>query len=312
YASIFQFMHPGVHPSIREGYLALVKNAFFFADSGTDPFFLSPSNAEAAWQGSLNLQRNFTYNMQAFAFKRSFLDSMRVDGCIFQSQFPDYYLANFAMAKGKRILISHDPLTVAGISTASYGYTLFNDLEKEGADLLHATYADDSLYPQYRDLILPGSSYRTNFIITMGHVARNIGANASTARGSERYRKIQTLTCIESQRDPKWMKSTQVGRKIWESLSLSERVWAAWVGYQWSRGVAPKNRENLRDYAFAALQERIATGEFARLAEVYEMLDRKPKPVVRKQVRFAARAKARGAATQERPQELDRSTPFQN
>jgi hypothetical protein len=98
-------------------------------------------------------QRNvFNTVRQAFAFSRSFLNKVRREGAIFHSPFPDYYLANMAIGMGDTIAVSPQPLTVAGVSRASFGYTLFNNLEAEGATLLNTKLREDPLYATLRSL----------------------------------------------------------------------------------------------------------------------------------------------------------------
>ena len=131
YSAIFQFLHPGVAPWERRGYVADLKNAFFFADKRL-PFRLSKEDASRAVHGSLGLRRNFTFNIQAFVFSRTFLDALRADGPVFRSPFPDYYLANIALAKARSVVVIPAPMAIAGVSKASFGFTLFNGLEEQG------------------------------------------------------------------------------------------------------------------------------------------------------------------------------------
>jgi hypothetical protein len=57
------------------------------------------AEAMKAVNGSLGLRRNFTFNIQGFAFSRKFLGELQADGAVFRSPFPDYYLANVVFAK---------------------------------------------------------------------------------------------------------------------------------------------------------------------------------------------------------------------
>ena len=128
YSSFYQFMHPGVAPWAPGGYVAEIKNGFFFVGQ-KDPFLLSTEQAFKAVKGSVGLRRNFTFNIQAFIFSQVFLRRLKQDGPIFQSSFPDYYIANVAMAKSKSVLVLPEPMSIAGVSKVSVGYALFNGLE---------------------------------------------------------------------------------------------------------------------------------------------------------------------------------------
>jgi hypothetical protein len=66
-------------------------------------------------------------------------------------------------------------LTVAGVSRASFGYTLFNNLEAEGATLPNAKLREDPLYATCEPHFLPGPTYNTNYILTMAHVVQKLG-----------------------------------------------------------------------------------------------------------------------------------------
>ena len=76
YSSLYQFMHPGVAPWQPSGYVADVRNGFFFEDQ-TQPFVLSAGDRRRAVEGSLSIRRNFTFNMQCFVFSRALIQKCR-------------------------------------------------------------------------------------------------------------------------------------------------------------------------------------------------------------------------------------------
>lgn len=271
YSAVYQFMHPGVSPFLREGYLELLKIGFFFAQR-ENPFRLNEKDAALAWQGSLDIKRNFGLSTQPFTFKRTFLESLRINGKIFHSTYPDYYLANLAMAKGKNIIVSPDPYAIAGVSTASFGYTLINSLQEAGKDILNAPLLNDPLYPKYEQHLLPGSHYQDNFIVTMGHVAKNMPTNYSLQTGIKRYRRLQLFSHIKMQNELWWMKSEN-GKFLWSKLKVTEKIWALWATFYCRAGKNNKIRSMISETASIPVQIRIATGEFARLPQVYEMLE---------------------------------------
>jgi glycosyltransferase involved in cell wall biosynthesis len=196
YTALFQYFHPGVAAWQPEGYIIDLRYGVFF-DGQEDIFNLDPQAATHAVKGSLLLERNFAFNMQSFCFSRQFLHSLRRNGKIFHSPFPDYYLANVAMACGKNIMVSPKPIAIAGVSKASFGYTLFNNLEDAGAALLATDLEQDKFYRVYQDCLLPGPSYNTKYIITMLHVKDCLGNFIDCDVAIKKYRKIQLMSIID-------------------------------------------------------------------------------------------------------------------
>lgn len=196
YAPIVQFFHPSVAPWKPEGYVTLVKNGSFF-ENLCSPRFLPRSEAESLVEGSLVFQRSFSFNMQAMIFRRKFLDQLRVNGSIFQTPFPDYYLANLAFYTANKLLIINRPFAIQGVSRPSFGYTLFNDLESKGEQLLNnpplENYDDKVLLYN----ILPGSGYNTNYLITMYFLSKKINCKNFISVDFKKYRMIQISLLIK-------------------------------------------------------------------------------------------------------------------
>ena len=221
YNNIYQFWHPGVAPWEPSGYLLDVRHAFFFA--GRDkPFLLSTDDAKRAALGSVRLLINFSFNSQAIVYKRSFLARLSCDGPVYRSPFPDYYIANVALMRSARTVVIPEPLAVAGVSKASFGFTMYNNLEDRGDALLNTRLPEDPVYRDLQEHILPGPSYNTNCLVAMEYVARalpELGEHADV----ERYRKAQIYGAI----------AKHLGRTITEDdwaqftakLSKSERAW---------------------------------------------------------------------------------------
>jgi SAM-dependent methyltransferase len=280
YSSLYQFFHPMVAPWQRLGYVTDLRNGFFL-EGRSLPFVLSTTAAERAVRGSLTLQRNFTFNMQAFSFSCKFLEKMRVDGKVFHSPFPDYYLANMAMGMAERIAISPEPLAVAGVSRASFGYTLFNNLEDKGAAMLNAKLREDEMYAAVETHLLPGPAYNTNYIITMAHVAAKLGSRAPTPVDYERYRRMQIFAVISAQSRLDWMRA-EPGSLLWARLSGRERAWASYVGLLNWRAKAGGGRaqklieainNSLNSPGFAAIQLHMVAGRFGHLPELLDALE---------------------------------------
>lgn len=197
YSAIYQFVHPGVAPWAQAGYIAEVKNGFFFKEK-KEPFMLSPKQVSKALQGSIRLRRNFTFNIQAFVFSREFLSRLKQLGPIFHSPFPDYYIANVALANSKSTLVIPDPLCIAGVSKASVGYTVFNNLEDQFSKLLNTKLIQDPLYNNIKQFLLPGPLYNSNYILTMEHVLKNSRSFEHIKINFHQYRRLQIYSSFVS------------------------------------------------------------------------------------------------------------------
>lgn len=195
YNSLYQFFHPGVAPWEPSGFVSDLRYGSFFQNID-DFFVLDPVQAQNAVKGSLDFNRNFTFNMQSFCFDRKFLDSIRINGKVFHSPFPDYYLANVAFANAAKIVVAPKPISIAGVSKKSFGFTLFNNLETKGAELLATKLEQDPVYQEFNHHILPGPMYNTNYFITMKYVETAIGKEIPTLCNHKKYRRLQILTNI--------------------------------------------------------------------------------------------------------------------
>jgi hypothetical protein len=221
YTAIYQFMHPGVAPWAPEGYVSDLKWGFFFRDRH-EPFLLTAPDARQAVFGSLELRRNFTYNSQAFCFSRVLLSRIAGDGPVYLSPFPDYYMANVAMAQSRSTVIVPEPLAIAGVSKASFGFTLFNGLEERGASMLKTHLASDPVFQEIERKLLPGPSYNINYAVTMEYVARQTWEILRGRVDYDRHRKVQIMSALQS--------VEQVRSAVWPELrarlSASEGEWA--------------------------------------------------------------------------------------
>lgn len=280
YSALFQFFHPMVAPWQRAGYVTDLRNGFFF-ENRQEAFLLDKSTTRKAVAGSLTLHRNFTFNMQAFAFSRKFLDEVRINGKIFHSPFPDYYLANMVMGMADKIVISPNPLAVAGVSRASFGYTLFNNLEGKGAAMLNAKLREDELFTAVEPHLLPGPAYNTNYILTMAHVAQKLGGAVTTQVDYQRYRRMQIFAVIMAQSRLDWMRAAP-GSLVWARLSTAEKAWASYVGLlNWrakagggrAQKVIDSMNNSLNSPGFAAIQMHTVAGRFGRLPELLDALE---------------------------------------
>ncbi len=223
YSGLYQFMHPGVAPWAPEGYVSDLKYAFFFRDEN-EPFPLSAEDAHRAVAGSLHFQRNFTYNSQAFLFSRALLSRVSVEGCVYLSPFPDYYLANVALALSRSTIVVPAPLTIAGVSKASFGFTLFNGLEGQGESLLNTKLNEDPVFREIEHKLLPGAAYQVKFAVTMEYVARNIRKVMHERVDFGRHRRLQIVSIL--QRPDHGASADTLWPELRQRLSASEIEWA--------------------------------------------------------------------------------------
>ena len=279
YCAIYCFMHPGVAPWDRQGYVADVKNGFFFV--GRDaPFLLSRSEAQRAVSGSIGLRRNFTFNIQAFAFSRAILGRLREDGPIFRSPFPDYYLANIALTKARSTVVVPMPMSIAGVSKASFGFTLFNDQEEKGAQLLNAKLAADPLYREVERFLLPGPLYNTNYVLTMEHVARYASGFVDRGVDYGRYRRLQIFALLSAGSGS--LSRTSNGGALWAKLTMPEKLWAAALSLPLLLGrllglgsrVQQVLQRLLSPYGFRPKQVILDRGNFTRLIQIFEAIQK--------------------------------------
>jgi glycosyltransferase involved in cell wall biosynthesis len=277
YSNIYQFWHPGVAPWEPSGYLIDVRHGFFF--KGRDePFLLSEEQAKRAARDSIRLRISFSFNSQAVMYRRSFLRVLSADGPVYRSPFPDYYIANVALARSKSTVVIPQPIAVAGVSRASFGYTMYNSKEKEGAALLNTKLETDPVYRSIEQRLLPGPSYATNFVVAMEYVARAL-PELNERVDYRKYRRVQicavfrAILCGEASRDL-WL-------QVRERLSPWERTWASCVWFVLSRAA---RSGPMRKRVLAGLHKILSMSgsdpmvrhcgkhNFARVTELYDAL----------------------------------------
>lgn len=282
YSGRYFFVHPGAQTIELSGYLDSSHYGFFFFNTDkslrNEAYLLNPNDAHKAWNDSIECRRSFSFSMQAFTFNRNFLEKIKIDGKLFHSLFPDYYLANIAMAYGKTMLICPERIVIQGVSTASYGYMLFNNLEKQGDKFLNIQTYNDKIFDTYKKYLLPGSSYQDKYIITMGHVVNNVPKKANAKCGINRYRRYQIFCGINKNKPMNWLFMTDDGKNLWKHLSLTWKVWTLFMTLLLHIGKKVKIKglgiviRNMDMYTSDKLHYRLVTGEFSRLSEVFNFL----------------------------------------
>ena len=255
YTDFYQFWHPGVAPWEPSGYVIDVRHAFFFVGRN-EPFVLSREEAIRAARGSIRLKLNFSFNSQAVIYKNTFLEKLKSDGPVYRSPFPDYYVANVALARSSSTVVVPQPLAVSGVARASFGFTIYNDEEKAGEALLNTKLEGDPVFKEIKHLLLPGPAYNTNFVVAMEYVARAI-PELKESVDFARYRRIQLLSAFESGF------SGNLDVKRWadvkKQLSVAERVWCS---VAWRLLQASKRHPLIKTYALPRLKRQTSMSDF--------------------------------------------------
>jgi glycosyltransferase involved in cell wall biosynthesis len=278
FSSLFQFFHPGVLPAKPLGVVQTLPTADFMAQRDY-PFVLDKALARRAVDGSLGARRTFMFNMPAFTVRRDFLESIRRDGEILYPPFPDYYFANLVFDKASKIVVEPRPIAFQGISTSSFGFTLFNQKTDEGFKVLGHKLMQDELFGEVGHHLLPGPGYNSQYIMTMAHLAKAIGDPARQP-DFQRYRRIQIYHHLASRGfSMKWGNSEEA-KSLWNKMSLAEKCDAYYMitlhrlsrrHRQLKRTSDALDRE-LMMHGFTPLQYVLNEGDYLMGSEVFEAI----------------------------------------
>lgn len=280
FTNLYQFMHPGVVPGRREGYVADLPMADFLADADY-PFVIDADTIRRSVDNSLHMRRSFMFNMPAFCCSKDLLDRMRIGGNVMHSPFPDYYFANLAFELAKKVVAEPRRMAFQGVSKVSFGFTMMNAKVDDGFKKLNHDVGKDKIYSDVSKYLLPGSRYNSEYIVTMAYVAQVLGDN-SRQPDFDHYRKIQIWQNLEKQTSiSKWMR-TESGAEIWAKLSGREKLWAVkanlirLLGRRhpkfWARS-AEKLAADTSAYLFHAKQANYSKGDHTSLPEVFSDLE---------------------------------------
>jgi glycosyltransferase involved in cell wall biosynthesis len=189
YTSAFLYAYPGAIPGFPDGFLRSYDHSAIFRFSHK-PFWLRKSESMALVNHSLNFRIRFNYNMQFSLVSRKLIQEMSKYGSFYQSPYPDYYASNAIMLKAERILIVPQPLVTIGISSRSFGFYYFNDLESKGNEFLK-NIPDPDIALRLQKVILPGTDMNTSWLLSMETLAQNFGKEWNVGVNYERYRLLQ-------------------------------------------------------------------------------------------------------------------------
>ena len=221
FSALYQFFHPGVLPEKPLGIVQTLPTADFMKQRDY-PFILDKQSVRRAVDNSLGLRRTFMFNMPAFTVRRDFLHSIRRDGEVLQPPFPDYYFANFVLDRASKIVVEPRPIAFQGISTSSFGFTLFNQKTEEGFEVLGHKLKQDDLFNEFGHHLLPGPGYNSQYIMTMAHLAKAIG-DPQRQPDFQRYRRIQIYQHLASGGHPLRWRNNEEAALLWSQLSLLEK-----------------------------------------------------------------------------------------
>lgn len=278
YSGLLQFFHPGVLPGLALGFVRTLPTADFMTNRDY-PFLLDRQSARRAIDGSLNIRRSFMFNMPAFTVRREFLDSLRRNGEVLQPPFPDYYFANLVMDRARKFVVEPRPIAFQGISTSSFGFTLFNQKTDEGFKVLGHKLAQDELYDQVGPYLLPGPGYNSQYILTMAHVAKELN-EPSRRPNFRRYRRIQIFQHLESRAFSLRRGTDDDARLLWKQLSFAEKIDAYYmiVLHRLGDRVEALARaktaldRDMSTYSFDPKQYHLNEGDYLKGSEVFEAL----------------------------------------
>ena len=168
YCMAYHYAYPGVMDPKPDGYFASVKNSPIF--SGTKPYRLDLNTAQTLGRLVLRFRHWFSFNAQHYVWKRDFIRSIEGNHRIFESPYPDYYASIVTFMMASSIVVIPDPSIIIGISKKSFGFSLINNMEKQGLQ----EFFEGSVTPPWfsrlerpaKDAIaLRGSSHYRNWLL---------------------------------------------------------------------------------------------------------------------------------------------------
>jgi len=169
--------------------------------------------------------------------------------------------------------VNPEPLAIAGVSKASFGFTLFNNEEERGAALLKTQHQADRFWHEMKTIVLPGPAYVTNYIITMRHVHERIRDSLSLPPDYQRYRLIQLYALANAGLDKKsrieQMSLNFLEKAFYEVVSFL----AKWKDRSWLiRALIARIGASLTQYGRAATVVELNVGDFTNTVQLYEAL----------------------------------------
>ena len=224
YTGAYLFTHPGVLPTDPEGLFHDYSYAEFI-QRADEPVFLSREYAHEMVRAALDFRARYGFNMQFVTIRRSFVESMADCGAFFQSPFPDYYAMNAILLRAERLLVCRRALVVIGISTKSYGFYHYNQLEAAGVEFLNGPDGtpDRELAERLERVLLPGTNINTSWLLSMEVLRARFGDELPGPIGYDRYRLLQTVYVLRGHYIEQRFDRAQLQR-LWGQLRWSEKL----------------------------------------------------------------------------------------
>lgn len=272
YTSAFLYAYPDVLPSFPDGFLQTYGARRIF-QSASEPFWLERSEALAFANDSLNFRVTFDYNMQFSLVSRTLIEKLKRYGPFYQSPYPDYYASNAMMLKAEHILVVPQPLVTIGISPKSFGCYYFNDAENDGNKFLN-NIPDKEIADRLREVVLPGTTMNTSWLIAMETLAVNFGAELGIKVNYARYRLIQILAIYDGMLTGKHTVDTYL--QLRKKMHLSE-----WLRYDVIllsiKRIAPEKYQKflVASRSHPEVHMPKVDGKFKTILDVFEKIDPK-------------------------------------
>lgn len=216
YTHGFLFAYPNVLPGHPQGYVRTASNAPFLINQPKS-FLLDKTEALKLVKETFNFRCVFTFNMQYALVNNSFIKKMKREDQFYHSPYPDYYAMTSMMLMAERIVACPHPLVGVGISSKSFGYYHFNNLEEKGIDFLNNSQLQQTSGP-LSDKIFPGSQMNTSWLLSLEAIRNNFKEHLLNIN-LKRYRFLQITACLETLlKQPK-----NQFFDFWKKLSLIEK-----------------------------------------------------------------------------------------
>lgn len=223
YHGAYHFLAPNVLPGQPKGRLSDVTRMHSLLMGHDGPSLLPRAQCEAAARAALDMRAVYGFNMQYFLFRADFLDRMRQFGPVFRGPYPDFYAANMALLIADTVGAVPEPMTVIGITQKSYGYFHFNNNEKAGVAFLANQDFADSVAPDLRQHLLPGSFMNTLWLASVALVRDSVTDKPDLKLGVKRYRRLQILDSA-LRHVPKGSSEARENAALLPLLKFHERV----------------------------------------------------------------------------------------
>lgn len=226
YMNAFLFAYPHVLPQYPKGLAKTFGNAGFVIHQ-KNPYWLPKEEAAKLVRDTFNFKCVFGFNMQFALIKRSFVEKLKRNDKFFHSPYPDYYAMTTLMLFANRILACPYPLVTVGISSKSFGYYYFNNIELKGVGFLNNE-TEKTKLSKLKDIIFPGTDMNTSWLLSLENIKSNF-SECTLPINYARYRLLQIIVCLKKFLVEPLEFNTQ-SKNFWKKLSFFEKCL---YGFPW-------------------------------------------------------------------------------